>query len=124
MDTPIANDRADYQYYMPAGSMSMGDGVPSLFTLQKMYWAVVGSAIGVATLVNPQACHPLTWTSCAGVVIESMRLSPTKHSDVYGYPQVSMDEHNIGNPPCHWRWEYPYTSECFVGLNLNPVHLL
>ncbi|KUM58957.1 hypothetical protein ACN42_g8186 [Penicillium freii] len=37
---------------MPAGSMSMGDGVPSLFTLQKMYWAVVGSAIGVATLVN------------------------------------------------------------------------
>jgi hypothetical protein len=37
---------------MPAGSMSMGDGVPSLFTLQKMYWVVVGSAIGVATLVN------------------------------------------------------------------------
>lgn len=37
---------------MPAGSMSMGDGIPSLFTLQKMYWAVVGSAIGVATLVN------------------------------------------------------------------------
>jgi hypothetical protein len=37
---------------MPAGSMSMGDGVPSLFTLQKMYWAVVGNAIGAATLVN------------------------------------------------------------------------
>ncbi|KAJ5542589.1 hypothetical protein N7461_008592 [Penicillium sp. DV-2018c] len=37
---------------MPAGSMDMGDGVPSLFTLQKMYWAVVGSAIGAATLVN------------------------------------------------------------------------
>ncbi|KAJ6008706.1 hypothetical protein N7522_003722 [Penicillium canescens] len=37
---------------MPAGSMFMGDGVPSLFTLQKMYWAVVGSAIGAATLVN------------------------------------------------------------------------
>ncbi|KAI3117965.1 hypothetical protein CBS147330_9134 [Penicillium roqueforti] len=37
---------------MPAGSMSMGDGIPSLFTLQKMYWAVVGSAIGAATLVN------------------------------------------------------------------------
>ncbi|KAJ5143563.1 Riboflavin synthase-like beta-barrel [Penicillium bovifimosum] len=37
---------------MPAGSMSMGDGVPSLFTLQKMYWAVAGSAIGAATLVN------------------------------------------------------------------------
>jgi hypothetical protein len=37
---------------MPAGSMSMGDGVPSLFTLQKMYWAVVGSVVGAATLVN------------------------------------------------------------------------
>ncbi|KAJ5952938.1 Riboflavin synthase-like beta-barrel [Penicillium vulpinum] len=37
---------------MPAGSMSMGDGVPSLFTLQKMYWAAVGSVIGAATLVN------------------------------------------------------------------------
>ncbi|KAJ5194360.1 Riboflavin synthase-like beta-barrel [Penicillium cf. griseofulvum] len=37
---------------MPAGSMSMGNGVPSLFTLQKMYWAVVGSVIGAATLVN------------------------------------------------------------------------
>ncbi|OQD83818.1 hypothetical protein PENANT_c015G06168 [Penicillium antarcticum] len=37
---------------MPAGSMDMGGGVPSLFTLQKMYWAVVGAAIGTATLVN------------------------------------------------------------------------
>ncbi|KAJ5171147.1 Riboflavin synthase-like beta-barrel [Penicillium coprophilum] len=37
---------------MPAGSMSMGDGVPSLFTLQKMYWAVVGSVVGAATVVN------------------------------------------------------------------------
>ncbi|KAJ5502629.1 Riboflavin synthase-like beta-barrel [Penicillium fimorum] len=37
---------------MPAGSMSMGDGIPSLFTLQKMYWAVVGSVVGAATLVN------------------------------------------------------------------------
>jgi hypothetical protein len=37
---------------MPMGSMSMGDGAPSLFTMQKMYWAVVGSAIGAATLVN------------------------------------------------------------------------
>lgn len=33
------------------GSMSMG-GVPSLFDLQKIYWIVVGSALGVATLVN------------------------------------------------------------------------
>ncbi|KAJ6113344.1 hypothetical protein N7523_006661 [Penicillium sp. IBT 18751x] len=37
---------------MPMGSMSMGDGVPSLFYLQKMYWAVVGSAIAAATVVN------------------------------------------------------------------------
>jgi hypothetical protein len=37
---------------MPMGSMSMGDGVPSLFYLQKMYWVVVGSAIATATVVN------------------------------------------------------------------------
>ncbi|KAJ5092507.1 hypothetical protein NUU61_007377 [Penicillium alfredii] len=37
---------------MPMGAMSMGAGVPSLFYLQKMYWAVVGSAIGAATLAN------------------------------------------------------------------------
>ncbi|KAL4898752.1 metalloreductase [Aspergillus ambiguus] len=36
----------------PMGSMSMGDGVPSLFYLQKMYWAVVGSAIAAGTIVN------------------------------------------------------------------------
>ena len=34
------------------GHMSMGDGVPGLFYLQKMYWAVVGSAIAAATVVN------------------------------------------------------------------------
>ncbi|GES63109.1 metalloreductase [Aspergillus terreus] len=34
------------------GSMSMGNGVPSLFYLQKMYWAVVGSAIAAGTVVN------------------------------------------------------------------------
>ncbi|PTU18865.1 hypothetical protein P175DRAFT_0443165 [Aspergillus ochraceoroseus IBT 24754] len=34
------------------GNMDMGDGVPSLFYLQKMYWAVIGSAIGAATVVN------------------------------------------------------------------------
>ncbi|EPS28493.1 hypothetical protein PDE_03439 [Penicillium oxalicum 114-2] len=37
---------------MPMGSMSMGNGAPSLLTMQKMYWAVVGSAIGLATIVN------------------------------------------------------------------------
>ncbi|KAG8528716.1 uncharacterized protein KY384_006403 [Bacidia gigantensis] len=36
------------------GSMgsTSGDGVPNLFFLQHMYWAVVGSAIGVAALIN------------------------------------------------------------------------
>ncbi|KAL2216955.1 putative metalloreductase [Thermoascus aurantiacus ATCC 26904] len=37
---------------MPMGSMSMGPGVPGLFYLQKMYWAVVGAAIAAATVVN------------------------------------------------------------------------
>jgi hypothetical protein len=32
--------------------MHMGNGVPGLFYLQRMYWAVVGTAIGIATLVN------------------------------------------------------------------------
>ncbi|KAL9098160.1 MAG: hypothetical protein Q9163_006125 [Psora crenata] len=35
-----------------SGGMSMGTGMPNLFYLQKIYWAVVGSAIGVATVVN------------------------------------------------------------------------
>ena len=34
------------------GGMSMGDGMPTLFHLQKMYWAVVGTAIGCAALIN------------------------------------------------------------------------
>ena len=34
------------------GGMAMGNGAPSLFRLQQMYWAVVGAAIGTATLVN------------------------------------------------------------------------
>ncbi|KAL8823747.1 MAG: hypothetical protein Q9191_005586 [Dirinaria sp. TL-2023a] len=34
------------------GGMSMGSGVPNLFYLQKMFWAVVGAAIGLATAVN------------------------------------------------------------------------
>lgn len=37
---------------MDMGDMSMGNGVPSLFTFQQMYWAVVGAAIGAATVVN------------------------------------------------------------------------
>ncbi|KAH0548575.1 hypothetical protein GP486_007881 [Trichoglossum hirsutum] len=37
---------------MAMGSMVMGDGVPSLFSLQQMYWAVVGTAIGCAAVVN------------------------------------------------------------------------
>lgn len=34
------------------GHMSMSPGVPDPFYLQRMYWAVVGSAIGAATVVN------------------------------------------------------------------------
>lgn len=30
----------------------MGDGVPGLFYIQKMYWAVIGSAIAAATVAN------------------------------------------------------------------------
>jgi hypothetical protein len=37
---------------MSMGSMSIGNGVPSMFDLQQTYWAVVGSVIGVATIVN------------------------------------------------------------------------
>jgi hypothetical protein len=37
---------------MPMGSTSAGNGIPSLFTFQRMYWAVVGTVIGIATLVN------------------------------------------------------------------------
>jgi hypothetical protein len=36
---------------MSMGDMAMG-GLPPLIDFPKMYWAVVGSAIGVATLVN------------------------------------------------------------------------
>ncbi|XHF96599.1 hypothetical protein AWENTII_000224 [Aspergillus wentii] len=32
--------------------MPMGDGVPGLFYLQKIYWAVIGSALTAATVVN------------------------------------------------------------------------
>ncbi|RHZ49536.1 ferric reductase family protein [Aspergillus thermomutatus] len=38
--------------HMSMGNMSMGDGVPGLFYLQRMYWAVVGSAIAVGTVAN------------------------------------------------------------------------
>ncbi|KAF2458082.1 FAD-binding domain-containing protein [Lineolata rhizophorae] len=36
---------------MSMGSMSMG-GLPSNFTFQRMYWAVVGTAVGIAFVVN------------------------------------------------------------------------
>lgn len=42
----------DMDMGMGHGSMSMGNGVPGLFYLQKMYWAVIGSAIAAATVVN------------------------------------------------------------------------
>lgn len=34
------------------GDMPMGDGIPSLASFQKNYYAVVGAAVGVAMLVN------------------------------------------------------------------------
>src|SRR4051794_2774979 len=34
------------------GEMSMGAGVPGLFHMQQVFWAFVGTALGVATLVN------------------------------------------------------------------------
>ena len=36
---------------MDMGGMSMGGGLDP-FYLQQMFWAVVGTAIGIATLVN------------------------------------------------------------------------
>lgn len=37
---------------MSMGGMDMGNGVPSLFSIQRMYWAVIGAVIAFATLVN------------------------------------------------------------------------
>ncbi|KAF2196510.1 ferric-chelate reductase [Delitschia confertaspora ATCC 74209] len=37
---------------MAMGSMSMGNGVPPLLDFPKMYWAVVGTAVAIATMVN------------------------------------------------------------------------
>ena len=37
---------------MSAGSMDMGNGIPSLFYLQKVYWAAVGAVIAAFFLVN------------------------------------------------------------------------
>ena len=47
-DTNMGGDTDD----MDMGSMSMGPGIPDLFYLQKMFWAVIGAAIALATLVN------------------------------------------------------------------------
>lgn len=34
------------------GDMVMGEGVPDVFFLQKVYWTLIGAAIAFATLVN------------------------------------------------------------------------
>ncbi len=34
------------------GNMSIGNGVPSSFFLQQMFWAAVGAAMSCATAVN------------------------------------------------------------------------
>lgn len=37
---------------MDMSGMDMGSGIPSLPYLQQMYWAVVGTVIGIATVFN------------------------------------------------------------------------
>lgn len=37
---------------MNMGDMPMADGIPSLGSFQKNYYAVVGTAVGIAMLVN------------------------------------------------------------------------
>lgn len=37
---------------MDMSGMDMGAGIPSLPYMQQMYWAVVGTAIGIATVFN------------------------------------------------------------------------
>ncbi|KAI9823473.1 MAG: hypothetical protein M1832_002484 [Thelocarpon impressellum] len=58
MDEPELHEGHDMS------AMSMAPGVPSRDSLQRMYWAVVGAAIGLATLVNVlnrlQARHRLS----------------------------------------------------------------
>ncbi|EHY57379.1 ferric-chelate reductase Frp1 [Exophiala dermatitidis] len=45
---------------MDMGSMGSGSGVPGYFYMQKMFWAVIGTAIGVAALCN-LLNHILLW---------------------------------------------------------------
>jgi hypothetical protein len=60
------------------GGMSMGSGVPNLFYVQKMYWAVVGAAIAFGTLVNVlnnflalQRYYPKPGYPCSGQLTAS-----------------------------------------------------
>lgn len=34
------------------GNTSTGNGIPSLFYLQQMFWAAIGAAIACATVIN------------------------------------------------------------------------
>ncbi|KAL8773491.1 MAG: hypothetical protein Q9209_001595 [Squamulea sp. 1 TL-2023] len=52
--------------------MSMGEGIPSSSYLQNMYWAVVGTGIGCATLVNLYN-NALYW----------QRMSAASHNHIY-----------------------------------------
>lgn len=44
--------RTRHDHTMTGGEMVMGSGVPSLFHMQEVFWAFVGTALGVAVLVN------------------------------------------------------------------------
>jgi predicted ferric reductase len=44
--------RPRHDHTMTGGEMIMGAGVPSLFHMQQVFWAFVGTALGVAVLVN------------------------------------------------------------------------
>lgn len=53
---------------MDMGSMSGGNGIPSMSQFQQYYWAAVGTAIGVGVFVNmlnrflaSQRCVCLFW---------------------------------------------------------------
>lgn len=51
-DWSSAHNSMAHNHAGGTGSTSMGDGVPDLFHMQRMYWAVLGAAIAFATSVN------------------------------------------------------------------------
>jgi len=53
----------------------MGSSVPSMFDLQKMFWAVVGAAIGCATFINVynQLLYRQRYADCQNLELASDR---------------------------------------------------